>query len=64
MTMKEYLNREINKLINTEYGFSIKIFDAEGNSTNQMELTPYRAKHILEWLEKDWSVTVDRKQVK
>jgi hypothetical protein len=54
--MKEYVTREFKKLTNTKYGFSIKIFDAEGNATNQMELTPNRARHILEWLEKDWSL--------
>ena len=39
-----YLNK------NTKYGFSIKIFDGEGNHTHCMELTPNRAKDILKIL--------------
>jgi hypothetical protein len=48
MTSKEYLINQFNKLQKTKYGFSIKIFDGNGNATNQMELTPNRAKEILE----------------
>jgi hypothetical protein len=60
MTDKEYLENQFKRLVNGIYGFSIKISDGEGNSTNRMELTPNRAKHILEWLNKNWSVTVER----
>ena len=60
MTDQEYLESQFKKLVNSTYGFSIKISDGEGNSTNRMELTPNRAKHILEWLNKNWSVTVER----
>jgi len=47
---EKYVREEFKKLKNTKYGFSIKIFDGEGNYTNQMELTPNRAKNILEIL--------------
>ena len=47
MTSEEYLRRQFYKLKNTKYGFSVKIFDGEGNHTNQMELTPNRAIEIL-----------------
>ncbi len=50
MTSKEYLKAQFKKLKKTKYGFSLKIFDAEGNATNQMELTPNRAKEIIEIL--------------
>lgn len=61
MTDKEYLENQFKKLVNSTYGFSIKISDGEGNSTNRMDLTPNRAKNILEWLEKNWSVTVEKR---
>ena len=51
MTSEEYLRNQFDKLKQTEFGFSIKIFDGEGNYTNQMELTPNRAKEILKILE-------------
>ena len=50
MNSKQYLEDQFKKLINTKYGFSIKIFDSSGNSTNQMELTPNRAIELLEVL--------------
>ncbi len=50
MTSKEYLKTQFKKLKKTKYGFSLKIFDGEGNETNQMELTPNRAKEIIEIL--------------
>jgi len=48
----DYLKGQFEKLKTTKYGFSIKIFDGEGNSTNQMELTPNRADEIKEILKK------------
>ena len=48
----DYLQGQFEKLKTTEYGFSIKIFDGEGNSTNQMELTPNRTDEIKEILKK------------
>ena len=50
MNSKKYLQEQFKKLANTKYGFSIKIFDGSGNSTNQMELTPNRAIELLEVL--------------
>ena len=47
---EEYLRNQFDRLKNTEYGFSIKIFDGDGNYTNCMELTPNRAKDILKIL--------------
>ena len=51
MTSEEYLRNQFDKLNKTKFGFSIKIFDGEGNYTNQMELTPNRAREILKILE-------------
>jgi len=51
MTSEEYLRIQFKKLKKTKYGFSLKIFDSEGNATNQMELTPNRAKEIIKILE-------------
>lgn len=48
----DYLQGQFEKLKTTKYGFSIKIFDGEGNSTNQMELTPNRTDEIKEILKK------------
>lgn len=50
MNSKQYLQEQFKKLNSTKYGFSIKIFDGSGNSTNQMELTPNRAIELLEIL--------------
>jgi len=50
MNSKHYLQEQFKKLKPTEYGFSIKIFDGLGNSTNQMELTPNIAIELLEVL--------------
>ena len=47
MTSQEYLRRQFYRLKNTKYGFSVIIYDGEGNHTNQMELTPNRAVEIL-----------------
>ena len=47
---EQYLRTKFKKLKNTKYGFNIKIFDGENNSTNYMELTPDRAKDILKIL--------------
>jgi|TARA_R100000479_G_scaffold5577_1_gene2526 radical SAM superfamily enzyme YgiQ (UPF0313 family) len=51
MTSEEYLKNEFKKLQKTKFGFSVKIFDGNGNATNQMELTPNRAKEILKLLQ-------------
>jgi hypothetical protein len=45
------LKAQFEKLKTTKYGFSIKIFDGEGNSTNQMELTTNRTNELKEILE-------------
>ena len=47
---EKYLYDQFKRLKYTEYGFKVKIFDSEGNSTNYMELTPNRAKDILKIL--------------
>ncbi len=60
MTDKEYLENQFKKLVNGTYGFKIQISDGEGNKTNHMDLTPNRTKQISEWLEKNWSVTVEK----
>ncbi len=51
MTSKQYLNNQFKRLQKTQYGFSIKIFDGVGNETNRMELTPNRAREIIDILE-------------
>tara|TARA_Y100001973_G_C5195500_1_gene333974 strand:- start:186 stop:365 length:180 start_codon:yes stop_codon:yes gene_type:complete len=51
MTSEEYLKKQFDRLKNTKYGFSVKIWDGEGNHTNQMELTPNRASQILKILQ-------------
>tara|TARA_R100001129_G_C5269847_1_gene233748 strand:+ start:706 stop:879 length:174 start_codon:yes stop_codon:yes gene_type:complete len=51
MTSEEFLRYQFDTLKKTEVGYSIKIFDGEGNFTNQMELTPNRAREILKILE-------------
>ena len=43
---ENYVRKQFKKLVNTKYGFSVKIFDGEGNFTNQMELTPQKA-HLI-----------------
>ncbi len=48
LNSKDYLKAQFEKLKTTKYGFSIKIFDGEGNSTNQMELTPNRVDELKE----------------
>ncbi len=34
----KYYKRQIDKLQKTEYGYSLVIYDGEGNKTNQMNL--------------------------
>lgn len=51
MDSKEYIKLQFSKLVHTKWGYSIKIFDGNGNVTNQMELTPNRAKEILKIIE-------------
>jgi hypothetical protein len=60
MRDRQYLENQFKRLINSTYGFKIQISDCEGNKTNHMDLTPNRTKHILEWLEQNWSVTVEK----
>tara|TARA_R100001510_G_scaffold28312_1_gene25027 strand:- start:337 stop:513 length:177 start_codon:yes stop_codon:yes gene_type:complete len=50
MTDELYLRRQFSRLKNTEYGFSIKIFDGEGNHTNNMQLDLDRAIEIVKIL--------------
>jgi len=40
---ENYVRQQFKKLVNTQYGFQVKIFDGEGNFTNVMELTPQKA---------------------
>ena len=47
---KQYIRSQFDKLEDTKYGYSIKIFDGNGNHTNCMELTPNRAEDILKIL--------------
>ena len=47
---ENYVREQFKKLQETNFGFSIKIFDGLGNTTNQMELTPQKAKLILKIL--------------
>jgi len=53
MTDKEYFQSQLRKLKNTKYGFKIKIFDNEGNSTNYLNITSDNAKEIINILTKD-----------
>ena len=52
-TSYDYLKDQFKKLKKTKYGYSVKIFDGNGNHTNQMELTPGRAKEILKILQNE-----------
>ena len=47
---ENYVREQFKKLTETKYGFSVKIFDGNGNTTNQMELTPQKAELILKIL--------------
>ena len=47
---ENYVRDQFQRLNDTKYGLSVKIFDAVGNKTNQMELTPQKAKLILKIL--------------
>tara|TARA_B100001059_G_scaffold30493_1_gene24689 strand:+ start:1423 stop:1602 length:180 start_codon:yes stop_codon:yes gene_type:complete len=47
---ENYVREQFKRLNDTKYGLSVKIFDAVGNKTNQMELTPQKAKLILKIL--------------
>ena len=47
---ENYVREQFKRLTETEYGFSIKIFDGLGNTTNTMELTPQKARLILKIL--------------
>lgn len=47
---ERYVRDQFSRLKKTDFGFSVKIFDEKGNSTNQMELTPQKAKLILKVL--------------
>jgi len=48
----DYLKGQFEKLKTTKYGFSIKIFDGEGNSTNHLELTPNRIDELKKIFDK------------
>jgi len=47
---ENYVREQFKRLTETKYGFSVKIFDGNGNSTHQMELTPQKAQLILKIL--------------
>ena len=47
---EHYVRQQFNKLQKTDFGYSVKIFDGNGNTTNQMELTPQKAELILKIL--------------
>jgi len=47
---ENYVREQFKRLTETKYGFSIKIFDGLGNTTNTMELTPQKARLILKIL--------------
>tara|TARA_R100000808_G_scaffold22639_1_gene49365 strand:+ start:632 stop:805 length:174 start_codon:yes stop_codon:yes gene_type:complete len=47
---ENYVREQFKRLKETDYGFSVKIFDGLGNTTNTMELTPQKAKLILKIL--------------
>jgi hypothetical protein len=48
-----YIRNQFKKLVATKYGYSIKIFDGLGNTTNQMELTPQKAELIQKILKEE-----------
>ena len=47
---ENYVREQFKRLTETDYGFSVKIFDGNGNTTNQMDLTPQKAELILKIL--------------
>lgn len=47
---EQYVRQQFKKLQPSVFGYSVKIFDANGNSTNQMELTPQKVELILKVL--------------
>jgi|TARA_R100000458_G_C8213995_1_gene200571 hypothetical protein len=47
---ENYVREQFKRLTETKYGFSVKIFDGLGNTTNTMELTPQKARLILKIL--------------
>ena len=47
---ENYVREQFKRLKETDLGFSVKIFDGLGNTTNTMELTPQKAKLILKIL--------------
>jgi len=47
---ENYVREQFKRLTETDYGFSVKIFDGLGNTTNTMELTPQKAELILKIL--------------
>ena len=47
---ENYVREQFTRLWKTKYGFSVKIFDGYGYSTNTMELTPQKAELILKIL--------------
>ena len=48
---ENYVRDQFKKLKPSKYGYSLKIFDGLGNSTNQMELTPQKAIIIYDILQ-------------
>ena len=52
MDKKEYYKRQLQKLVNSEYGFTIKIMDSENNSTHSWTVNKERHKDIMNELKK------------
>ena len=50
MNNKKYLENQFKILVNTEYGFKIKISDGEGNATNYLNITSNDLQNILKTL--------------
>ena len=52
MDKKEYYKRQLQKLVNSEYGFTIKIMDSENNSTHSWTVNKESHKDIMNELKK------------
>ena len=52
MDKKEYYKRQLQKLVNSEYGFTMKIVDGENNSTHSWTVNKESHKDIMNELKK------------
>ena len=52
MDKKEYYKRQLQKLVNSEYGFTMKIVDSENNSTHSWTVNKESHKDIMNELKK------------